>query len=432
MEQTEIDWKNIVSDYELDEAYEGINAPKWIDFSAPDAAVDDVAWFCRPDCRHPITYEDFDRWNPSPKVQLCFFLSDSLFSAHNSSSLSLHCPLRISGEAVEIQFRRHSSWRPEQQSEVRSKFEKKQSRFNLDALVWSVHRNASLKKRGGIVSFFPSPSKHKLNSRKVGEDLENQNPNMKTTPLMMKEKKLKVAAKKEPIKSSAEKKGAVAEEEMRETQRKISPPLPRLKSTFSARNLFSGKDILSQISEFCHELKKLAAGKDSAAINEEEKKDRMRKMLEEDGKAASKENAEEEKALFSTIKTTSLKKKCKLAVKFEGNEEKKSKILKEARARPPTPQRFPSPSSHHHQLKSSKAFANSISSSSSPLSKIPKSKSPQERGALQELDQRREKKKLELIPKSEEECNRASVVSEAEEESTVDLFWFLKSCTYLS
>ncbi|KAI0525009.1 hypothetical protein KFK09_004399 [Dendrobium nobile] len=345
-------------------------------FLRPDAAVDDVAWFCRPDCRHPITYEDFDRWNPSPKVKLLRSNLDAIQAGDQSNN----------------------------------------------------QRNANLKMRGGIASFFPSPSKHKLNSRKVSEDLENQNPNLETTPLMMKAKKIKATAKKEPIKSSAEKKGGVAEDEMRETQRKISPPRPRLKSTFSARNLFSGKDILSQISEFCNELKKLAAGKDSAAITEEEKKDRMRKILEEDGKAASKENAEEEKALISTIKTTSLKKKCKLAVKFEGNEEKKSKILKEARARPPTPQRFPSPSSHHHQLKSSKAFANSISSSS-PLSKIPKSKSP-ERGALQELDQRREKKKLELIPKSEEECNRASVVSEAEE-STVDLFWFLKSCTYL-
>ncbi|PKU74375.1 hypothetical protein MA16_Dca003578 [Dendrobium catenatum] len=259
-------------------------------------------------------------------------------------------------------------------------FQVKLLRSNLDAIQAgnqsNNQRNANLKMRGGIASFFPSPSKHKLNSRNVSEDLENQNPNMETTPLMMKAKKINAAAKKEPIKSSAEKKGGVADEEMRETPRKVSPPRPRLKSTFSARNLFSGKDILSQISEFCHELKKLAAGKDSAAITEEEKKDRMRKILEEDGKAASKENAEEEKALISTKKTTSLKKKCKLAVKFEGNEEKKSKILKEARARPPTPQRFPSPSSHHHhQLKSSKAFANSISSSS-PLSKIPKSKSP--------------------------------------------------------
>lgn len=33
---------------------------------------------------------------------------------------------------------------------------------------------------------------------------------------------------------------------------------PRLRSTLSARNLFAGRDILNQISDFCHELKKLA------------------------------------------------------------------------------------------------------------------------------------------------------------------------------
>lgn len=33
---------------------------------------------------------------------------------------------------------------------------------------------------------------------------------------------------------------------------------PKLKSTQSARNLFSGRDILGHISEFCYELKRLA------------------------------------------------------------------------------------------------------------------------------------------------------------------------------
>lgn len=32
----------------------------------------------------------------------------------------------------------------------------------------------------------------------------------------------------------------------------------KLKSTQSARNLFSGRDILGHISEFCYELKRLA------------------------------------------------------------------------------------------------------------------------------------------------------------------------------
>lgn len=48
-----------------------------------------------------------------------------------------------------------------------------------------------------------------------------------------------------------------------EKKKQIEPRLqkvetPKLKSTLSARNLFAGRDILHQISEFCHELKKLA------------------------------------------------------------------------------------------------------------------------------------------------------------------------------
>ncbi|CAI9764740.1 unnamed protein product [Fraxinus pennsylvanica] len=40
---------------------------------------------------------------------------------------------------------------------------------------------------------------------------------------------------------------------------------PRLKSTLSARNLFSGGDLLNKVAEFCNELKKLATrGKNSA------------------------------------------------------------------------------------------------------------------------------------------------------------------------
>jgi len=33
---------------------------------------------------------------------------------------------------------------------------------------------------------------------------------------------------------------------------------PRLKSTLSARNLFAGRDIINQITEFCSELKRIA------------------------------------------------------------------------------------------------------------------------------------------------------------------------------
>ncbi|KAK9121418.1 hypothetical protein Syun_019035 [Stephania yunnanensis] len=60
MEPAKIDWSTIQSIYVEDDLYEHINAPKWFDFSAlDDSAVADEAWFCKPDCRHPKTADDF-------------------------------------------------------------------------------------------------------------------------------------------------------------------------------------------------------------------------------------------------------------------------------------------------------------------------------------------------------------------------------------
>ncbi|KAJ8573562.1 hypothetical protein K7X08_010073 [Anisodus acutangulus] len=59
MEIAIIDWKTIDSRFIKDDLYEHFNAPKWVDFVAPDVPVDDDAWFCRPDCNHPKTVEDF-------------------------------------------------------------------------------------------------------------------------------------------------------------------------------------------------------------------------------------------------------------------------------------------------------------------------------------------------------------------------------------
>jgi hypothetical protein len=50
-------------------------------------------------------------------------------------------------------------------------------------------------------------------------------------------------------------------------------PPRQLKSTLSARNLFSGKDILGQISDFYNELKRMAGGGGSGnqqSVSEEE------------------------------------------------------------------------------------------------------------------------------------------------------------------
>lgn len=70
------------------------------------------------------------------------------------------------------------------------------------------------------------------------QDNENQNPNLATPPSQQ------AKSWRAAIKSSSVK--------------KMNKEIPRLKSTQSARNLFSGRDILGHISEFCYELKRLA------------------------------------------------------------------------------------------------------------------------------------------------------------------------------
>ena len=48
MDNENIDWNNIESIFEEDDTYENINAPKWVDLSAPCETIDDEAWFCKP------------------------------------------------------------------------------------------------------------------------------------------------------------------------------------------------------------------------------------------------------------------------------------------------------------------------------------------------------------------------------------------------
>ena len=84
-----------------------------------------------------------------------------------------------------------------------------------------------------------------LNNPKFNEDSENQNPNLSTPPVHP------AKSTKTAIKSSTEKK-KMANDMPQKNE------LPRLKSTLSARNLFAGRDILNQITEFCNELKRMA------------------------------------------------------------------------------------------------------------------------------------------------------------------------------
>lgn len=100
----------------------------------------------------------------------------------------------------------------------------------------------------------------------VTEDAENQDPNF-STPLQNKAK-----LGKGTFKSSTNKK-----QESDGYER-----APKLRSTLSARNLFSGTDLLSKVSEFCNELKRLATraheresagnvGENVVVVNDKEK-----------------------------------------------------------------------------------------------------------------------------------------------------------------
>uniref|UniRef100_A0A5B6YVG5 Uncharacterized protein n=1 Tax=Davidia involucrata TaxID=16924 RepID=A0A5B6YVG5_DAVIN len=82
------------------------------------------------------------------------------------------------------------------------------------------------------------------------EDSENQNPNITIPCCNTESSKLEKAT----MKSSSRKKKLLNElpENSLQNERK-----PKLKNTFSARNLFAGRELLNQIMEFCSELKNL-------------------------------------------------------------------------------------------------------------------------------------------------------------------------------
>ncbi|KAG6509979.1 hypothetical protein ZIOFF_027987 [Zingiber officinale] len=101
-----------------------------------------------------------------------------------------------------------------------------------------------LKRRGGLIvaPLLPTSPFNPKASKSFNEDLENQDPNQSTPSRLPRQTKTRNAVK-DMIKSSVGKK---VEEEREEPKPEKLPP--RLKSTMSARNLFSRKDLLSQIS----------------------------------------------------------------------------------------------------------------------------------------------------------------------------------------
>lgn len=241
MEPAQIDWKRIDSRFVEDVFYEHLRAPKWFDFLAPNHldTIDDDAWFCKPgtnlsllllseslwssllilsfvstqDCNHPKRPEDFFQTPTSSKVLLLLDFLVFFFFHHKTSKVSHFVSLSWSIQAWGIRIRHQDLV----QSRSRGTASWKSPPLNAFSFILSYY----------II--------HWLCCRRRGhEDSENQNPNLSTPPRSW----------RAALKSSSAK--------------KMSKETPKLKSTQSARNLFSGRDIFGHISEFCYELKRLA------------------------------------------------------------------------------------------------------------------------------------------------------------------------------
>ncbi|XP_028776963.1 uncharacterized protein LOC114733636 [Neltuma alba] len=361
MEPAKIDWKRLEWHFVEDEKYEHINAPKWVDFLAPDKSVDDEDWFCRPDCKHPKTVDDFLRSTPS-----------KLLSSADSPGL-----LPLSDQN---------------------------------------RRDQKLKRRVPPLSSASPDGKLKFN-----QDSENQNPNLVTPPSNL------FKSMKASIKSSEEKKKLIHDTSQ-------NSKVPSLRSTLSAKNLFAGRPILSQITEFCNELKKLAT-----RATERENDENMSEVKSEEGEEnqktktgpppvqpleqSVKEEKERKPLLEVTKKSEESSNKPKLQRKKRADEtenmpilldlenvrRKKDENLLQIRTNPPSPQCF-------------SATRDRDPNKTTP-SKASKSRL-RERGVLQAVVQKEEE-----FP---ENNSQDMSVADGKEARALDVFWFLKPCTLSS
>ncbi|KAF8395858.1 hypothetical protein HHK36_019812 [Tetracentron sinense] len=388
MEPAKIDWNNIESRFVQDDLFEHINAPKWVDFSAPEESVNDEAWFCKPDCRHPKSVEDFLRSQSASKVKLL-----------GSASVSEIPPLGDRNR-----------------------------------------RDANLKRRGLNPSLIQDLKPEKTTTskppNKFHENSENENPNLSTPPPNHQSKSMKSA-----IKSSTEKKKHLDNSPSNSSQ---NDRQPQLKSTLSAQNLFGGRDILNRITEFCNELKKLAMrakerensvklnvkktpmGAENQEFSSEisgdliEKEKEKKPLLEvekENSEAMDKTNGKEK---LRRKKRAGEMENIPLSVDLKRRGEQES--LLQIRTCPPSPQCFSAPRDGppHCPTKIT------------PL-KPSRSRPTTGRGILREVEQSNK-----VIGKEEESGDRSnrsvSVIDggAATEGRSLDVFWFLKPCTLSS
>ncbi|GJY69935.1 hypothetical protein Tco_0472917 [Tanacetum coccineum] len=357
MDVAVIDWKD--SKFEKDVLYEDFSAPQWIDFSQDAPPVDDEAWFCRPDCNHPKTVEDFYRQRTPDSAKL-----------QRSATVS------------EIPKYGDRNW-----------------------------RDAPLKKRG-----FPL-NKDMKSTKRVG-DSENQNPNLSTPP------NHKAKSIKEMIKSSSEKNQNSLEDVL--LQKEETPRL--LKSTLSARNLFAGRDILGQVTEFCNELKRLAtrakdnelkdvAKKQETGVLQDSKNERMPllEVKKEKYEELKKQNTVKEKLIKSKLNCDP--KNTPTALNMKNIRSKDEERVLQIRTNPPSPQCF---------------SANNGTTKATPPPK-PFRLRPQERVIFQEIEGSSSKEaKKEVKAKVNTASETSSPLLTQNESKGLDVFWLFKPCTLSS
>ncbi|XP_057790188.1 uncharacterized protein LOC131007057 [Salvia miltiorrhiza] len=220
------------------------------------------------------------------------------------------------------------------------------------------NRDGTLKKRG-------------TNQPNFVSDAENQDPNF-STPLQYKARVGKATIKSKQDSDAGER-------------------APKLRSTLSARNLFSGTDLLSKVSEFCNELKKLttrAQEKENHAEECASDREKERKPLLETGSS---------KGRLRRKKRNDDGENTPISVDVKSIKHLDAEGRLPIRNCPPTPQCF----------------------SATPKPFRPR---PLERGILQELKQ---------MEKGSSSSNGGGEVAEKEARS-LDVFWFLKPYTLSS
>uniref|UniRef100_A0A0A9DPF6 Uncharacterized protein n=1 Tax=Arundo donax TaxID=35708 RepID=A0A0A9DPF6_ARUDO len=294
-------------------------------------------------------------------------------------------------------------------------------------------RNYNLKWRGGgaggAVATFTSPKPKAAPKKRFQEDSENQDPAALATPPPPPASRPPFGAPrwtknaKEAIKSSAEKRPDNAEKEA--LLSKHAAPR-QLKSTLSERNLFSGRDILGQISEFYDELKRMVGGGGGRPVTDTQEEHSSSPMngsdvVASDGGAADPVPSEtvKEVARQETVqKSPSPMKGKKVGLKVEAGKQRSPSVLKEVKATPPTPQRFPSPSTNC--IKNVKAAG--MAMTGPPLKKPLKEKGTPSKDPENKRDATRQ-------PFGIKDMNNTRAYDA--EGSSSSMFWFLKPCTFL-